>query len=65
MKVERFISKALNRQGYFWVVKLETMSAANELKQQMGFGRGYIYQNMKSKNPFWVLAATHNHFEVE
>lgn len=65
MNVERLINKALNRQGYYWVVKLETLSAATELKQQIGVGRGYIHQNIKSNHPFWVLATTYNHFGIE
>ena len=65
MKIERLVNKTLNRQGYFWVVKLNTLAEANDLKQQIGIGRGQVKENVKSKNPFWVVAERHEHFGVE
>ena len=38
MKVERFVNKTLNRKGYSWAVKLDTLAEAAELKRQMGIG---------------------------
>lgn len=65
MKVERVVNKTLNRQGYSWVVKLDTLSEASNLKRQMGAGRGYITKSVTSKHPFRVVAQMYDHFEVE
>ena len=65
MKVERVVNKTLNRQGYSWVVKLDTLSEASNLKRQMGTGRGYITKSVTSKHPFWVVAQMYDHFEVK
>lgn len=62
MKVERFANKTLNRKGYSWAVKLDTLAEAAELKRQMGIGRGYITKSVTSKHPFWVVAQMHDHY---
>lgn len=65
MKIERLVNKSLNRQGYFWVVKLNTLAEAKDIKLQLGIGRGYVIQNAKSKYPFWVVVERHEYFGVE
>ena len=65
MKVEQLASKTLNRQGYSWVVKLDTLAEAAALKRQMGIGRGYVTKSLKSKHPFWVVARLHDDFYQE